>query len=81
MSGYCSLLQSLSYGRVQRLMDPARAQCEREGRARSVVASESVGLSQLYSTRDHLVSEGLWELGGGERSSTRAGSRKGVDCK
>ena len=42
----------------------ARAQCEREDRSRSVVASESEGsfLSQLYSTRDHLVSE---ELGGG----------------
>ena len=34
------------------------------------------------STRDHLVSEGLLELGGGERVvATRVGSREWVDCK
>ena len=59
----------------------AHGPCTRPVRARrpcTLCRSKRVGgLSQLYSTRDHLVSEGLWELGGGERCSTRAGSRKG----
>ena len=49
----------------------AHGPCTRPVQARrlcTLCRSKRVGgLSQLYSTRDHLVSEGLWELGGGER--------------
>ena len=63
----------------------AHGPCTRPVRARrtcTLCRSKRVGgLSQLYSTRDHLVSEGLWELGGGERCSSRAGFSEWVDCK
>ena len=63
----------------------AHGPCTRPVQARrlcTLCRSKRVGgLSQLYSTRDHLVSEGLWELGGGERCSSRAGFSEWVDCK
>ena len=60
----------------------AHGPCTRPVRARrpcTLCRSKRVGgLSQLYSTRDHLVSEGLWELGGGERVVLALGLGRGA---